>query len=140
VPEQHRIAGDGTVRLGELRDEDFVAYDMPESVVNAAVSQACLAAGFLPRRAHRVAETSVMLTLVAAGLGIALLPESVLALRVAGVRFVTVADDDACVDLALAWLADNDDPAVFALISALEDNGFVTPVDPALPVHLGGIR
>ena len=102
VPAQHRLAGDEPVALHELRDENFVVYSARDSVVDAAVTQACLAAGFLPRRTHEVAETSIMLTLVAAGLGVALLPESVLALRVDGVRFVAVADD-VHVDLALAW-------------------------------------
>jgi len=95
-------------------------------VVNAAVTQACLAAGFLPRRSHEAAETSIVLTLVAAGLGVALLPESVLALRVDGVRFVAVADD-AHVDLALAWRRDDANPALARLVEALEANGFVPP-------------
>lgn len=143
VPEQHRLAADGPVGLHELVDEDFVVYGAKESVVDAAVTRACLAAGFLPRRAHEVAETSVMLTLVAAGLGVALLPESALALRVEGVRFVSVADD-AHVELALAWRADNDDPAIRVLLSALEESGFVAPLNdplgpaPVLPVSLGG--
>lgn len=145
VPEQHRLAADGPIGLDELRDEDFVVYGARESVVDAAATQACLAAGFLPRRAHEVAETSVMLTLVAAGLGVALLPESVLALRVEGVRFVSVADD-AVVDLALAWRSDNDDPAIRTLVSALEENGFVAPAGAdtdsdsgtGTPLALGG--
>jgi DNA-binding transcriptional LysR family regulator len=127
VPVQHRLAGDEPIGLDELRDEPFVVYGARDSVVNAAVAQACLSVGFLPRRAHEVAETSVMLTLVAAGLGIALLPESALALRVDGVRFVSLADD-AYVDLALAWRVENHDPALSALVGALEENGFVTPV------------
>jgi DNA-binding transcriptional LysR family regulator len=139
VPDMHRLAGDGPVGLDELRDEDFVAYSSRESVVDSVVNQACLAAGFLPRRAHEVAETSVMLTLVAAGLGVALLPESVLALRVDGVRFVSIADE-AHVELALAWRADNDDPIISLFVSALEENGFVAPLDPALSSTHGGIR
>lgn len=127
VPVQHRLAGDEPVALDELRDEDFVVYEARDSVVDAAITQACLAVGFLPRRAHEVAETSVMLTLVAAGLGVALLPESALAVRVEGVRFVTVADD-AYVDLALAWPADDVGPALLRLLEVLEANGFVAPL------------
>jgi DNA-binding transcriptional LysR family regulator len=127
VPAAHRLAGDEPVGLDELRDEDFVVYGTRDSVVDAATTHACFGAGFLPRRAHEVTETSVMLTLVAAGLGVALLPESVLALRVEGVRYVTVADD-VHVDLALAWRADDDDPALAALLGALGANGFVAPV------------
>ena len=143
VPRSHRLAGEEPVELAELRDEDFVVYSVPDSVVNAAVTQACLAAGYLPRRTHEVAETSIMLTLVAAGLGVALLPESALALRVEGVVFVPVADD-VHVDLALAWRSGDPSPALARLLEALEANGFITPdADPLHPsaldvVPLGG--
>jgi DNA-binding transcriptional LysR family regulator len=145
VAQSHRLAGDEPVGLAELRDEDFVVYSDPESVVNTAVAQACLAAGFLPRRTNEVAETSIMLTLVAAGLGVALLPESALALHVDGVRFVPVADD-VHVDLALAWRRDDASPAVARLLEALEANGFIAPEEeasePPAPhaVPLGGAQ
>lgn len=126
VPQHHRLVGEDPVMLAELRDEDFVVLDSPGSVVAAAVDQACLSAGFLPRRAHQAAETSIMLTLVAAGLGVALLPESVLALRVDGVRYVPVAGD-AYVELALAWRADDTSPALARLVAVLEADGFVPP-------------
>jgi DNA-binding transcriptional LysR family regulator len=126
VTRSHRLAGDEPVGLAELRDEDFVVYSVPDSVVNVVVTQACLAAGFLPRRTHEVAETSIMLTLVAAGLGVALMPESALALHVEGVRFVPVADA-VHIDLALAWRSDDLSPALARLLEALEANGFITP-------------
>jgi DNA-binding transcriptional LysR family regulator len=145
VPGSHRLAGEEPVWLSELRDEDFVVYGVEGSVVNAVVTQACLAAGFLPRRAHQATETSIMLTLVAAGLGVALLPESVLALRVDGVRFVPVADD-VHVDLALAWRREDRSPALARLLDALEANGFLVP-DASVPdptaadvTPLGGTR
>jgi DNA-binding transcriptional LysR family regulator len=145
VPHSHRLAGDEPVELAELRDEDFVVYSVPDSVVNAAVTHACLAAGFLPRRTHEVAETSIMLTRVAAGLGVALLPESAVALHVDNVRFVPVADD-VHIDLALAWRRDDPSPALTRLLEALEANGFITPdADPsqrsaAHIAPLGGTR
>lgn len=140
VPAHHRLVGDEPVRLAELREEDFVVYGTPDSVVDTVVTNACLGAGFLPRRAHEVAETSIMLTLVAAGLGIALLPESVLALRIDGVRFVPVADD-VHVDLALAWRADGVTAVLARLLEALAANGFVPPSpDLPEPTRTGGAR
>ncbi len=145
VAESHRLAGEEPVGLAELRDEDFVVYSVPDSVVNTTVAQACRAAGFLPRRTHEAAETSIMLTLVAAGLGVALLPEAALALRVDGVRFVPVADD-VHIDLALAWRRDDPYPALARLLEALEANGFIAPeaqdAQPPVPhvVPLGGDR
>ncbi|SDN85520.1 LysR substrate-binding domain-containing protein [Geodermatophilus sp. DSM 45219] len=145
APGSHRLAGDEPVALAELRDEDFVGYDAPDSVVAATVTRACLAAGFLPRRTHGVSETSIVLTLVAAGLGVALLPESVRALRVDGVRYVPVADD-VCIDLALAWRTGDPAPALTRLVEALEANGFVaadaeaSPPSPPHAAPLGGAR
>jgi DNA-binding transcriptional LysR family regulator len=138
----HRLAGEEPVGLAELRDEGFVLYSAADSAVNAVVTQACLGAGFAPRQVHQAAESSTMLTLVAAGLGVALLPESALALRVDGVRYVPVADD-VHIDLALAWRCDDRSPALARLLEALEANGFTTPdVDLADPlaVPLGGSR
>jgi DNA-binding transcriptional LysR family regulator len=145
VGETHPLAVGEPVGLTDLCDQDFVVYGDPDSVVNAAVTHACLAAGFLPRRTHEAAETSIMLTVVAAGLGLALLPESVTALHVEGVRFVPVADD-VHIDLALAWRRDDASPALTRLLSALEANGFFTPDadrSPASEPHavpLGGTR
>jgi DNA-binding transcriptional LysR family regulator len=149
LPRSHRLAGEEPIRLAELRDEDFVVYGVPDSVVDTVVTQACLAVGFLPRRTHQAAETSIMLTLVAAGLGVALLPESVRALDVEGVRLVPVADD-VHIDLALAWRRADPSPALARLLEALEANGFIAPdlaPDTAFPapsapdaVPLGGAR
>jgi DNA-binding transcriptional LysR family regulator len=149
VPRSHRLAGEEPVGLAELRDEDFVVYGVPNSVVDTVVTQACLAAGFLPRRTHQAAETSIILTLVAAGLGVALLPESARALNVEGVRLVPVADD-VSIDLALAWRSADLSPALARLLQALEANGFIAPdlvpdtafPDPPAPdaVPLGGTR
>jgi len=128
VPAYHRLVGEEPVALIELSDEAFVGYGSRDSVVDSAVTRACLAAGFSPRRARVAAETTVLLTLVAAGLGVAVLPESVRALRVDGVRFVPVADD-IHIDLALAWRFADTSPALPRLVEALEENGFIPP-DP----------
>ena len=83
--------------------------------------------------------------MVAAGLGVAVLPESVQALHVDGVEFVAV-EDDVHIDLALAWRTDDPSPAVARLLRALEDNEFLAadvgpssaPRSSAVP--LGGAR
>ena len=114
-------------------------------MVNTVVTQACLAAGFLPRRTHEAGEISILLTMVAAGLGVAVLPESVQALHVDGVRFVPI-EDDVHVDLALAWRTDDPSPALARLLRALEDHDFLAadagpssaPHSQAVP--LGGAR
>ena len=72
--------------LADLADDDFVVYAPPGSVVGEAAARACRAAGFTPRRTHEADQTSIVLALVAAGVGVALLPSSVLAVAVEGVQ------------------------------------------------------
>lgn len=132
-----RLVGDEPVVLSDLHAEDFVVYADPDSVVNAAATQACLAAGFLPRRAHEAGQTSIMLTLVAAGLGVALLPESVRGLHVDGVRYLAVADD-VHVDVALAWRSHDPSPALARLLEALEVDGFLLPDRCTAPERVVG--
>lgn len=130
VPDGHRLCRTGPVRLAELEAEGFVAYGVAGSVVDAVVVQACLNEGFLPRRAGEAAQTPILLTLVAAGTGVAVLPESVRALRVDGVAYLPLADE-VTVELALAWRAEDRSPALNRLVDALESSGDLPrPADP----------
>lgn len=43
-------------------------------MVHDAVEDACAAHGFTPRTAHEVAETATLVSFVAAGLGVSLVP------------------------------------------------------------------
>jgi DNA-binding transcriptional LysR family regulator len=80
VPRQHPLAaGQRRVRLAQLREEPFVllregAYDLRDQTLAA-----CRRAGFEPMAALDGGEMDSMLRFVAAGLGVAVLPEMVLA-------------------------------------------------------------
>lgn len=82
---EHRLAGCEAVRLGELRDEPFVAYaSQLRPVAHAAVERACNRAGFTPSIIQETGETTTLVSLVAAGVGVSLVPASVQHLHVAG--------------------------------------------------------
>src|SRR6201996_9581026 len=74
LPEHHPLAGRDRVQLPDLRDEPFITYPAHRSVVYEAVVDACQHAGFVPAARHEVAETSTLVSFVAAGLGVALVP------------------------------------------------------------------
>jgi DNA-binding transcriptional LysR family regulator len=112
-------SADGAVALADLADEDFVVYSAPGSVVGAAADRACRGAGFVPRRTHEADQTSIVLALVAAGLGVALLPASVLAVTVDGVRYRELTGCDVTVDVALAWRREDPSPALEKALAAL---------------------
>ncbi|MHC1558431.1 LysR family transcriptional regulator [Actinomycetospora sp. C-140] len=131
VPASHRLAvgSEGVPRsvhtpapahLADLADEDFVVYAPPGSVVGDAAARACRAAGFTPRRTHSADQTSIVLALVAAGVGVALLPSSVLAVAVEGVRYVGLDEHEpVTTDVALAWRRDDPQPALARALAVL---------------------
>ncbi len=73
VPAGHRLAGRSGVRMGELASESFVLLE-PGYGVRTLTDELCAAAGFSPRIAFEGQESDTVRGLVAAGLGVALLP------------------------------------------------------------------
>jgi DNA-binding transcriptional LysR family regulator len=127
LPADHRLVAEPVVAVADLRTEGFVLYKA--SAVNDAVLRTCGDAGFTPRREHEAPGTAVLLALVAAGLGVALVPASARAVPLAGVVFRDVTDAGT-VELALAW---RDEPStlVRSVLAALEDAGlFSDQPDP----------
>ncbi|MCQ4321637.1 LysR family transcriptional regulator [Stutzerimonas stutzeri] len=75
VPADHPLADRTRVDLAELAGMPFVSYAQAESSgLHFAVTAACQAAGFLPRVVHETAQIQATISLVTAGLGVALVP------------------------------------------------------------------
>lgn len=102
VPEDHRLAAHDEVQLADLADEVFISYPYELSVVAKTQREACLAAGFEPNIEITVAETSTLVTFVASGLGVALVPQRVDQVRIPGVRYLPLLPN-ITVPLLLAW-------------------------------------
>lgn len=81
LPAEHREPVD----LRELADAPWIA-GVADTQFVGALEHACRAAGFAPRIVHRADDATLYLALVAAGLGIGLLPE-LACTPVAGVRY-----------------------------------------------------
>ena len=111
LPHAHPLAAADAVALEELQDEPFVTYPSHfRSVVHDAVEEACAAHGFLPNIALEVSETATLVSFVAAGLGVSLVPESVRHMTVHGAVYRPLAGDAATVELAVAWRRDDVTP------------------------------
>ncbi|MGY1663151.1 LysR substrate-binding domain-containing protein [Geodermatophilus sp. SYSU D00705] len=131
LPGDHRLASEPEIAMADLRTEGFVLYADRESAVNAAVLRSCRDAGFTLRREHEVTGTVVLLALVAAGLGIALVPASARALPVPGVTFREVPDAGS-IEVALAWRPREDSPGsgsplIRSVLGVLETAGVLPP-------------
>jgi DNA-binding transcriptional LysR family regulator len=114
LPETHPLAGSATVDLRDLRDETFVTHPAgARSYMHDRVLAACAHAGFRPAT-REIRETATMAVLVAAGLGVALAPEPVRSLGLAGVAYRPLRHVES-VDLLLARRVPPSSPAVDAV-------------------------
>jgi DNA-binding transcriptional LysR family regulator len=112
LPTGHPLAGRRRIDLARLAGDPFVMHPSGHrSSMHDRVLAACAAAGFTPRPTTEVAETATLVVFVAAGLGVALVPEPVRSLGLDGVVYVPLADPPT-VDLVLATRAGEDAPAV----------------------------
>ncbi|MDA0168475.1 LysR substrate-binding domain-containing protein [Solirubrobacter taibaiensis] len=116
LPHTHRLASADAVPLAELEHEPFVTYPL-RSVVHDAAEDACAAHGFTPIGAHEVGETATLISFVAAGLGVSLVPESVCKMTVEGAVYRPLEQDATRVELAVAWRRDDERPV---LVRALD--------------------
>ena len=85
LPATHRLAGASSIDLADLAADWFISYPpSPQSALHAKVLNACAEAGFIPRIQYFVSDTSAMASLVANGLGVALVPQTLRSLMIGG--------------------------------------------------------
>jgi DNA-binding transcriptional LysR family regulator len=114
LPGEHPLAALAEVPVERLAGEGFVVYPSAvRSVVHDAVEAVCAAHGFAPTVAMEVAETSTLVSFVAAGLGVALVPASARHMTVAGAVYRPLAGPSTHdVELALCWRAGDERPVL----------------------------
>ena len=110
MPDDHRLARQSEIELGALRDEPFV-FIPPRSGTgyHARVSHACQQAGFMPTVVEAVEHLNTMVSLVGAGMGMALVAASLQRFRPPGVIFRPLADpaDLLYLEYGMAWRSEN---------------------------------
>lgn len=109
LPASDVLARRKTLDLGALADRSFIIYS-PVSVLHATIRLACHRAGFTPRVAQEAVQVQTILSLVEAGLGVALIPGRSARFAGEGVRIVTLSDP---VPIAMG-IARADEPSVLA--------------------------
>ncbi|WPH23069.1 LysR family transcriptional regulator [Variovorax paradoxus] len=120
VPRSHALAKQRSVKIKALAAEPFIAFPAAEGAgFVAALLGACKAAGFSPRVVQEASQMQAVLTLVAGGLGIALVPASMRMLAMKDVTFLEVAETRAppTYQLAFAYSRTNDNPVIHSFLS-----------------------
>lgn len=111
LPADHALARRKRLRVGDLAGADLIVHSADRrSVMYDVVLSLLRGAGIEPRIRHEVGETSTLITLVAGGLGVAVVPEPVTALALDGVTYLPLTGADARVELAVAHRADRCEP------------------------------
>ena len=109
------------MRLRDLREETFVLIPPRWGTgYHTRVLNACQEAGFVPRVAQKPRYMHTIVGLVAAGMGVALVPESLANLTPKGCVYRALAKggEALSIELGAAWHEDDASPALHAFLDA----------------------
>jgi DNA-binding transcriptional LysR family regulator len=133
VPADHRLASRRRLRAEELRGESFVILARREAPgLYAGLAAAMREAGGLPEDVLEVAEMQTIISLVAGGFGVSLVPASVGQVDRSGVVFRPFAGPTPTIELALAWRSGTGTPVrdEFLSVARPRRDGRGDPVAP----------
>lgn len=136
LPSGHRLMPERLLTISDIADEEFVAYADAGSSVNEAMMSSCRGAGFSPNITHRAPGTAALLALVAARFGVAMVPESVRQMQLAGVVFRDIGGTST-IDLSLAWRSDTPSSLVSSALEVLDEKGFYDSATAVGPRSVG---
>jgi DNA-binding transcriptional LysR family regulator len=115
VHRSHPLASQARISTLSLRTEPFISYPANAGVgIYRQIFALCERAGFEPRVIQEALEPSVIMGLVAAGLGVAIVPSSLQSIKIADVAFVPLEDPEAVATLYVAYRSNDDSPRVRA--------------------------
>ncbi|MEF9676298.1 LysR substrate-binding domain-containing protein [Pectobacterium aroidearum] len=113
LPDDHPLAGRTDVGIVEVRDEPFIGYPVKAGAsVSDYVTMCCEQAGFIPNVTQEAREAMTQIGLVAAGMGVAILPQPMDQLQPKGVCFIPLSDAGAQLRMALVTRESDNSPRV----------------------------
>lgn len=131
LPERHSLArGRGPLALRRLADAAFILFPrhMAPGLYDDVVSF-CRSAGFSPRVEQEAVQMQTIVSLVSAGLGVALIPASLRHLGRTGVVYRQLREVSPLTEIALAWRARDARPTLQRFLAAVRQ--VIAPPTPA---------
>ncbi|GBQ24063.1 LysR family transcriptional regulator [Acetobacter estunensis NRIC 0472] len=122
LPSGHTHAGDGAIRLSMLEHEPLIIF--PRELgpgFHDAILSACQNAGFTPRMGQQAPQIAATVPLVAAGLGVSVVPRSLSQIHAGGVTFHPIEEPAPRASLAIAVLKGHPTPLVSRFVSTLRE-------------------
>ncbi|WP_030418579.1 LysR family transcriptional regulator [Streptomyces sp. SCSIO 75703] len=122
LPIDHPLARESAIRLVDLAGEGFITTPAAVgSSLQESTLQACVKAGFRPRVVQEITDPYMILTLVSAGVGVALMPSGIAEIMSSAAVFVPLREEPLYMDHALAWREDNPSPVLRAVLEVAEE-------------------
>ena len=107
LPQTHHLADRAYVELRELSTEPFILF--PRSLAPGLydpIVSLCQQAGFSPRAAQEAIQMQTIVSLVAAEMGVAIVPASMQNFQRSGVIYKALSESTCIVAIALIWRSD----------------------------------
>ncbi|MEO7915592.1 MAG: LysR substrate-binding domain-containing protein [Novosphingobium sp.] len=122
VPAGHELAARGAIHVAELAPYPFLLSGIG---LHSSFRQHVLGTferlGVVPNIAREIGEIHSIISLVGAGLGVALAPATVSHIRVSDVAYLPILDEVPQIEVSLAWHRDVQLPALAALLELVAD-------------------
>jgi LysR family transcriptional regulator, benzoate and cis,cis-muconate-responsive activator of ben and cat genes len=123
LPAGHAFASRGEISLGELADEPFILYPVqPGPSVTDLIIAACQHSGFSPRIAQEAMHLQTVISLVAAGIGVSLVPWAAARSNSSrpGLAFVSLSRPALMAPLTMVRREDDGSPALRRFMTVVE--------------------
>ena len=122
LPEHHPLAGKPHIRFADLAQESFLLP--PRQLAPSFYDQVldlCHQAGFSLKLGAEASQLQTIMNLVAAGMGVTLVPESVKNLAGRGVVFKTLPPPVPMMEVAVAWRRDDSSQVLQAFLEVVRE-------------------
>lgn len=128
LPESHPLADKDSIRLAELRDEDFVSLpDDQGSILQSTMYSLCVTAGFRPQVTQVAPDSNTVLALVAAGAGVTITLSSTKPVQSVGLVYRPIEGISPSHMFATLVWRKNDPSAALAKVLEVGETALPTP-------------
>lgn len=113
VSADHVLAHARSISADQLQHDPFVLFPRRLGTgLYDSVLEVCLQAGFVPHIVHETERMQTVVGLVAAGVGVSIVPQCVTRVSLPGIRYLSLHDSTVTSVLSLAWRTDARSPVL----------------------------